>query len=71
MLTEQLNSRVVTDGQRRLPAAEPAVPGAAGTDIWTFRADGPGKAKITLGYMKQSVTPSEKADEVTYTVEVK
>jgi predicted secreted protein len=71
VLTEQLKSSVVRMVRVSYRPPDPPVPGTPGTDVWAFRATGPGTAEITLGYVKQSVTPSETAEERTFTVEVK
>lgn len=70
VLTEQLKSSVVRMVSVSYRPPDPPVPGSPGTDFWTFRATGPGTAEITLGYLKQSVNPSEQADEAVFTVEV-
>lgn len=71
VLTEQLKSSVVRMVSASYRPPDPPVPGSPGTDVWTFRATGPGTAEITLGYVKQGVSPSEVAEERTFTVEVK
>lgn len=71
VLTGQFSSSIVKmlPGSYRPP--DPPTYGAPGTDVWKFQAVAPGNITITLGYMKQSVTPSEKADEKSFKVEVK
>ncbi len=71
VLTGQLTKGVVKMVETRYRPPDPPVPGAPGTDVWTFQAVKPGKEKVTLGYAKQSVNPSEIAEERTFTVEVK
>jgi predicted secreted protein len=71
VLTGQFSSSIVKMVNVAYRPPDPPVYGTPGTDVWKFQAVAPGKVTITLGYMNTSVTPSEKADEKSFKVEVK
>ncbi len=71
VLTGQFSSSIVKMVNVSYRPPDPPTYGTPGTDVWKFQAVAPGKVTITLGYMKQSVTPSEKAYEKSFKVEVK
>ncbi|MGB8980335.1 MAG: protease inhibitor I42 family protein [Anaerolineales bacterium] len=51
--------------------SEPGLTGGGGIDIWTFKAVGPGAARIVLGYYPPSNTPADPEQMQTFNVNVK
>jgi len=51
--------------------SDPSLVGGGGVDIWTFKAVGPGEAKIALGYYPPSNTPTEPERTETFNVNIK
>lgn len=71
VLTGQFSASIVKMVNVSYRPPDPPTYGTPGADVWKFQAVAPGNVTITLGYMNTSVTPSEKADEKSFKVEVK
>jgi len=64
-------SRVEYVSREYVSTSQPGLTGGGGIDIWTFKAVGPGAARIVLGYYPPSNTPADSEQTQTFNVNVK
>ena len=67
----KLDKNIVEFVSNDFRADKPVMPGSGGSDVWVFKALGPGETTITLGYYPPSNNPTAPQETKTFTLAVK